>query len=92
MFKKVWIKTSPPRQIDELEFIGQVKCFGEVGAGKKCFHPLGTVIKYKGVQFIALGIKSIGFSTSNDTEIRQFKQWSKAPYDIIELDGDEIKR
>uniref|UniRef100_A0A0B7BGA0 RNA helicase n=1 Tax=Arion vulgaris TaxID=1028688 RepID=A0A0B7BGA0_9EUPU len=78
--------------IDEIQFVGNVKCQGETIPGKKCFNPLGQMIKFKDVSFIAIGIKNVVFNIGNHTDLQQYKKWSKVPFLVDELSDEDIIR
>lgn len=82
----------PPKTMDELYFVGRVKCMCETDPGKRCLNPLGTMIKYKDVHFVAIGIENVMFKTDNHSELRGYKQWKKVPFTIDEITDDEIIR
>ncbi|BFY98467.1 hypothetical protein BsWGS_01507 [Bradybaena similaris] len=92
LLKKIKIYSMPPKPMDELYFVGKVKCMGETDIGKKCFNLVGTMIKYKEVHFVAIGINNVMFKTDNHSELRGYKQWKKVPFTIDEITDDEIIR
>ncbi|CAG5115395.1 unnamed protein product [Candidula unifasciata] len=92
LLRKIQIVSMPPKPMDELFFVGKVKCMGETEPGKKCFNPLGSMIKYKDIHFVAIGIDNVVFKTDNLSELRKFKQWKKVPYSVDEITDDDIIR
>lgn len=82
----------PQRQVDEFYFVGKAICIGETAPGKICLKPVGNLIKYRDVHFVAIGIDKVMFKIDDYSELRGFKQWSKVPFPIEEITDDEISR
>ncbi|XP_059177114.1 antiviral innate immune response receptor RIG-I-like isoform X2 [Physella acuta] len=90
-YGKVMRKPRKPYTIDEVDFLGPVLCQGKVEGKGICGNSLGSLIKYKNVQYFAMGIKAFGFFIGTNTDLQKFKQWDGVDYVIEELTPSDTK-
>ncbi|XP_055865688.1 interferon-induced helicase C domain-containing protein 1-like isoform X1 [Biomphalaria glabrata] len=78
--------------IDEMELIGPVFCRGQPREGVICGHKLGTMVKYGGLHYFAIGIKNFGFYKNSQEKLEHYKMWKSVPYFVEDLSHDDIKK
>ncbi|KAH9492773.1 Antiviral innate immune response receptor RIG-I [Bulinus truncatus] len=94
LLNEEYIKCIPKRSqyIDDMELLGPVFCRGQPRPGKRCGHKLGTMIKFCGVHYFAMGIKNFGFYKNNQEKLEYYKMWKAAPYVVENLTMDDIRK
>ncbi|XP_059177120.1 antiviral innate immune response receptor RIG-I-like isoform X2 [Physella acuta] len=88
---KVRFKPNKPKTSDEVDFLGPVLCQGEIEGKGVCGNALGSLIMYRNVKFLTMGIKAFGFCMGTNTALQYFKKWDKVPYNFDELTPYDTK-